>query len=439
MFIPNWEKYRNKRPSGRVQVDWNNPLTNALAISTIDFMANIVNQYQIVTSGGVYINDGLEHDTTTDITYLESGNDQIVSLSEVTILLKYRKTDGTNRSSSAFGFASGTAATRCMCSLPFSDGGIYWDFGGTSNGVSRARVLSGVTFGDDIWAVTSKESGGMRIIQNGMVLVSHAGGVTRSNASGRFGLGLGAGQASDLAKYGFVHVFNRNLSIDEIIELNINPYQLVRSDPTIFLIDTTGPILSSIASSSITDSAADITWTTDEASDSVVEYGLTTDYGSSESNASLVTSHSISLSGLADETLYHYRVKSTDSQGNESISSDQTFTTDAAPDVTGPVISGISVSGLSAVGVNISWTTDEESDSFVEYGLTTDYGANVSNASLVSSHSLAIEGLTAETLYHYRVKSTDAAENESISLDQTFETSAESSYLRNLLLLLGVG
>src|SRR5207244_2851811 len=41
----------------------------------------------------------------------------------------------------------------------------------------------------------------------------------------------------------------------------------------------------------------------------------------------LVTSHSQALTGLASTTVYHYRVKSNDSAGNLTVSSDQTFTT----------------------------------------------------------------------------------------------------------------
>ena len=98
--------------------------------------------------------------------------------------------------------------------------------------------------------------------------------------------------------------------------------------------DTTPPVISNIQASGITVSAATITWTTDEASNSVVEYGLTTGYGSTASNASNVTSHSIPLTGLNANTLYHYRVKSTDPAGNPATSVDNTFQTLPAPVIT---------------------------------------------------------------------------------------------------------
>lgn len=95
--------------------------------------------------------------------------------------------------------------------------------------------------------------------------------------------------------------------------------------------DTTPPVISNIQASGVTTSAATITWTTDEASNSVVEYGLTTGYGSTASSASNVTSHSISLTVLNANTLYHYRVNSTDGAGNTATSVDNTFQTLPVP------------------------------------------------------------------------------------------------------------
>ena len=93
-------------------------------------------------------------------------------------------------------------------------------------------------------------------------------------------------------------------------------------------LDNNPPVISIVASGSITSTGAMFTWTTDEASDSQVEYGMTTAYGSSSLlDPTLVISHSINLSNLSPSTLYHYRVMSRDAAGNLSISADYTFTT----------------------------------------------------------------------------------------------------------------
>ena len=95
--------------------------------------------------------------------------------------------------------------------------------------------------------------------------------------------------------------------------------------------DTTAPAISAVASSSITTSGATVTWTTNEASNTQVEYGTTTSYGSSTTlNTTMLTAHSATLSGLSAGTLYNYRVKSRDAAGNLATSGNFTFTTSSS-------------------------------------------------------------------------------------------------------------
>src|SRR5204863_24429 len=113
----------------------------------------------------------------------------------------------------------------------------------------------------------------------------------------------------------------------------------------------------------------------DEASDSQVEYGLTTAYGTTSAlNVTMVTDHAVSISGLAGSTVYHYRVRSRDAAGNLGTSGDFTFTTPAPPDTTPPVLSGVAASSVTPSLPDARPISDEASDSQVEYGLTTAYG-----------------------------------------------------------------
>lgn len=101
--------------------------------------------------------------------------------------------------------------------------------------------------------------------------------------------------------------------------------------------DVMAPIISNVNKTNITQTSVTVTWITNEASDSQVDYGTSTSYGSSSPlNSTDVTSHSVALSGLTAGTLYHYRVKSRDAAGNLAISGDFTFTTLSAADVTPP-------------------------------------------------------------------------------------------------------
>jgi hypothetical protein len=106
--------------------------------------------------------------------------------------------------------------------------------------------------------------------------------------------------------------------------------------------DTTPPAISAVAENGVTTTGATVTWTTDEASDSQVEYGTTTTYGSTSAlDTTLLASHSVVLGGLAPGTLCHARVKSRDGAGNIATSGDYTFTTlpspPPPPDGSGPI------------------------------------------------------------------------------------------------------
>jgi hypothetical protein len=94
--------------------------------------------------------------------------------------------------------------------------------------------------------------------------------------------------------------------------------------------DITAPVISGVEYV-VSYPYANVTWVTDEAAKSGLEWGTTTSYGSSTTNASLVTSHALTSGSLNQGTTYHYRVHSTDSAGNHAQSSDGNFTTTAAP------------------------------------------------------------------------------------------------------------
>jgi hypothetical protein len=62
-----------------------------------------------------------------------------------------------------------------------------------------------------------------------------------------------------------------------------------------------------------------ITWRTDVPADSQVQYGLTTNYGSATSvDRTLVTSHSVTITGLTRKTPYFFQVLSRDGVGSLS-------------------------------------------------------------------------------------------------------------------------
>lgn len=76
------------------------------------------------------------------------------------------------------------------------------------------------------------------------------------------------------------------------------------------------------------DTGVTVTWTTDEPTDSQVNYGTTTSYASSTMlDPTLVTNHSVTLSSLTPGTVYHFSVRSADGLGQVATSSDYTVVT----------------------------------------------------------------------------------------------------------------
>jgi hypothetical protein len=96
---------------------------------------------------------------------------------------------------------------------------------------------------------------------------------------------------------------------------------------TTVAVDRTAPTITSVAAKSITSTGATVTWLTNEASNSVVEYWPSGGAVRSVSNATRVTSHSVAITGLSRYTLYYVRVKSTDAAGNVATSATTSFRT----------------------------------------------------------------------------------------------------------------
>lgn len=197
-------------------------------------------------------------------------------------------------------------------------------------------------------------------------------------------------------------------------------------------LDTTPPTLSSISASGITTTGATVTWTTNENSDTQVDYGITTSYGQSTTlNTTLLTAHSAILSGLSPQTTYNYRVRSKDAAGNSSVSSNNTFitATPVTPDTTAPSsISNLSTASITQSSAILSWTapgndgTVGTANSYdIRYATTPITTSNWNSALQVTgeptplvsgtSQTYVLVGLLPATPYYVAIKTTDAAGN----------------------------
>lgn len=189
-----------------------------------------------------------------------------------------------------------------------------------------------------------------------------------------------------------------------------NGHTATSSDMTFATTRHQPPVLSAIAAAVVDYNTETVTWTTDEASTSEVDFSTDTSYSKSVKDATMVTGHSVTLTGLTPGTTYHFIVKSTDTYTNTATSADQTFTSKAQ---TPPQITAGSVQAKpTSTTAVITWSTTVASDSQVNYGLTATYGSSSAlNSTAVLNHSVTLTGLQPSTTYHYQVLSRDPTTN----------------------------
>lgn len=120
------------------------------------------------------------------------------------------------------------------------------------------------------------------------------------------------------------------------------------------------------------------------------------------------------------EGVWNFFVKAINTFGNEGAESQGSVIVDQ----TGASITNVAASPTSTT-VQITWDTDVNASSQVEYGVSTAYGSSTPETDTspgVTSHVVDISSLTSCTSYHYRVLSTDSVGNQRASTDQTFNT-----------------
>lgn len=191
-------------------------------------------------------------------------------------------------------------------------------------------------------------------------------------------------------------------------------------------VDGTPPVIFNIQVINITQTTAEVTWETDESANSLVGYGPTIAYENGTIfNPSLVVLHSMPLSGLTPDTLYHSYITSQDAVGNSATTPDFTFRT-LAP-ARAPFISNIRVVAITDSTAVVLWDTDIPATSLVDYGETIAYGSNVSTGGFIVNHAVALSGLTPSTLYHFRVTSAEPGGLSDTSADNSFVTLGDIS------------
>jgi phosphodiesterase/alkaline phosphatase D-like protein len=199
---------------------------------------------------------------------------------------------------------------------------------------------------------------------------------------------------------------------------------------------TTGsaPVVVTQDATTVTTSGATLNGTVDPgrlATTYRFEYGTTTGYGSQSTSAnagsgSSPVSESLTLSGLAPDTTYHFRIVATNAAGT-TTGDDAMFTTSTTP----PSVTTGVASAVLETSATLGGTLDPhgvDTTYRFEYGPTTLYGsqsaaASAGSGSGASDVSADLSGLAPSTTYHFRLVATNAG-GTSTGDDATFTTPA---------------
>ncbi|HVM76706.1 MAG TPA: fibronectin type III domain-containing protein [Candidatus Paceibacterota bacterium] len=216
----------------------------------------------------------------------------------------------------------------------------------------------------------------------------------------------------------------------------------------------TAPTISNVSVTSTTATSTTVTWTTDQKTDSFVDFSTDANYCGVRNQGDFSTSHTVVIPNLDPDTTYFFRIRSTNSDGDQHFSGDYTFTTSSTIDlskvknqqqaqlaqqaisavqhITNPqalqaVAQAVNQQAQQVIGppqilgnpnldigadqVTVSWATDQNSDGTVFISSDSEYNGSTyareeqdpnSNS---KTHSVVVAGLAPSTLYHYKVSS----------------------------------
>jgi uncharacterized protein YegP (UPF0339 family) len=170
---------------------------------------------------------------------------------------------------------------------------------------------------------------------------------------------------------------------------------------------------------------------------SVVTHGMDTDYyfeyGTSDAYGSATVTDTVpkdsdvtaAIKGLAEDTVYHFRMVASNSQGS-SFGDDQVFRTSVSPPPSAPHAVTGDATGLTADTANLNGsvvTNGQAAEYFFQYGTTDAYGTDTPKVTVAvdSEVTALITGLAENTVYHYRLVASNSL-GTGVGDDQTFQT-----------------
>jgi pimeloyl-ACP methyl ester carboxylesterase len=195
-----------------------------------------------------------------------------------------------------------------------------------------------------------------------------------------------------------------------------------------------GPIVQTLSASSITASSAQLNATVNAngANTTVYfQYGTTASYGSTTTSGSIGTQNlnlGTTISGLAANTTYHFRIVAFNSNGT-SYGSDVSFTTSSTS--SGPTVQTLAASTITPTSAQLNGYLSPNglnTTAYFQYGTTTGYGSTTPSGNFGTTPQnigYNVSGLLPSTTYHYRIVAFNSS-GTSYGLDSSFVTPAAS-------------
>jgi chitodextrinase len=177
-----------------------------------------------------------------------------------------------------------------------------------------------------------------------------------------------------------------------------------------------------LTSSSRTQTSINLSWTA--ATDNIGVTGYDVFVGGIKNNTSLLTGLTYTVSGLTASTSYSVYVVARDAAGNRTNSNTLSVTT-LSNDTQAPSAPVLSSSGKTETSISLSWTA--ATDNVGVSGYDVFVGGVKNNASILTSLTYTVSGLTAATAYSIYVVARDQAGNATSSNTLSISTNAAVS------------
>ncbi len=186
------------------------------------------------------------------------------------------------------------------------------------------------------------------------------------------------------------------------------------------------PALSNVGFADVTTDSAILTFETNKASTSTIDYGTSTNYGKqiTDESSGSTTKHTLRLSKLDDGTTYQLKITIVDVDGNSLSSTGHAFTTIARP-----VISGVRFETLNTeaqTAVKVTWKTNVPTTGSVTYVSDKGESKEVATSQYEVDHQFVVHNLLDQSVYKIQALSRDQFGNTASSDTNSVTTPLDS-------------